>query len=137
MTHHPYLRAYMAGIAVPTPLLLVGMTVFCVLRFVYNVPVPIERVIVFPLAIVPNLWGLWNMLFLRLHSRRPYAIGLHGLILPFIIAPLGFTIMRVVGFQFPEHFLSVLPIVFPGGLIFYYLAWKYLVGFLNGLLGIA
>jgi hypothetical protein len=29
---------------------------------VYNVPVPIERVIVFPMAVVPNLWGAWNVL---------------------------------------------------------------------------
>ena len=57
MNAHPYLRAYMAGISVPTPLLLVALTLFSIARFVYNVPVPVERVIIFPMAIVPNLFG--------------------------------------------------------------------------------
>ena len=62
MNNHPYLRAYMAGIAVPTPLLLVALTLFSIARFVYNVPIPVERVIIFPMAIVPNLFGVWNVL---------------------------------------------------------------------------
>ena len=62
MNTHPYLRAYMPGIVVPTVFLLVAMTGFMLARFVYNVPVPIERVIVFPMAVVPNLWGAWNVL---------------------------------------------------------------------------
>ena len=33
MRTHPYLRAYMAGVAVPTLMLLVMMTVFATLRF--------------------------------------------------------------------------------------------------------
>ena len=41
MNNHPYLRAYMAGIAVPTPLLLVALILFSVGRFVYNVPIPV------------------------------------------------------------------------------------------------
>ena len=63
MNNHPYLRAYMAGIAVPTVFLLVIMSVVCIFRFVYNVPIPIVRVIVFPMALVPNLFGLWNMFY--------------------------------------------------------------------------
>ena len=57
MNTHSYLRAYMAGISVPTPLLLVALFLFSIARFVYNVPVPVERVIIFPMAIVPNLFG--------------------------------------------------------------------------------
>ena len=63
MSQHPYLRAYMAGITVPTVFLLVAMTGFIIARLVYNVPIPIERVIVFPMAVIPNLWGVWNMLY--------------------------------------------------------------------------
>src|SRR5262245_19614962 len=47
MKTHPFLRAYMAGITVPTVALLFGMMAFVVARYVYDVPVPIERVIVF------------------------------------------------------------------------------------------
>ncbi len=61
MQKHIYLRAYMAGIVVPTILLLVAATVFTIFRYIYNVPVPIERVIVFPMAVVPNAWGLWSL----------------------------------------------------------------------------
>ena len=37
--NHPYLRAYMAGIVVPTAFLLVAMTAFTLARFVFEVPV--------------------------------------------------------------------------------------------------
>jgi len=36
MNNHPYLRAYMAGISVPTPILLVALTAFTIARFVYT-----------------------------------------------------------------------------------------------------
>src|SRR5712692_3803065 len=99
MNRHIYLRAYMAGIAVPTLLLLVGMTIFTVARFVYDVPVPIERIIVFPFALVPNLWGVWNILYVALSGRPRLPIGLHGAVLPFLVAPLGFAITRVLDFE--------------------------------------
>jgi len=57
MNKHPYLRAYLAGIAVPTVFLLVIMTSYTVIRYVWDVPIAIERVIVFPMAAVPNAWG--------------------------------------------------------------------------------
>ena len=49
MNRHPYLRAYLAGIACPTVFLLVVMTAYTIIRYVYNVPIPVERVIMFPL----------------------------------------------------------------------------------------
>jgi hypothetical protein len=70
MKSHPYLRAYMSGISVPTPLLLVALTLFSIARFVYDVPIPVERVIIFPMAIIPNLFGVWNVLHLaRAHAH--------------------------------------------------------------------
>ena len=137
MNQHTYLRAYMAGIVFPTILLLVAMTVYSILRYIYNFPVPVERVIVFPMAVVPNLWGLWNMLFIALHSRRRLPIGLHGAILPFVLAPIGFVVTRLLQFGLPAFFASVFPIAFPFALVVYYLAWKYLVGFLNRVQAIA
>src|SRR5208282_3822125 len=82
MNNHPYLRAYMAGIAVPTPLLLVALMLFSIARFAYNVPIPLERVIIFPMAIIPNLFGVWNMLHLASRSYTHLPLGIHGAILP-------------------------------------------------------
>lgn len=150
MNQHPYLRAYMAGITVPTLFLLVVLTIFCVARFVYQVPVPIERVIVFPMAIIPNLFGVWNLLHLglRLHSRPHLPLGFHGAILPFILAPVGFLLGRALGFLqvTPEGFLYFgmvgihyvhVALLFPVVLIVYYLVWKYLIGFFNQVAGVA
>lgn len=137
MNKHTYLRAYMAGIMVPTPFLLVVITVFCIGRYVYNVPVPIERVIMFPMAVVPNVWGLWNILYLALHSRFNIPIGAHGAILPFLFAPAGYLVARLLDFPIPTFVFHAFPVGFLVGVIVYYLAWKHLVGFLNGVLSIA
>jgi hypothetical protein len=135
--HHPYLRAYMAGIVTPTVFFLVIATVFYLWRYVYDVPVPIERVLIFPMAVVPNLWGLWNMLFLATHSRTRLPIGLHGALLPFVLAPLGILLTHALNFPNVPLVMHIFPIAAPIGLIAYYLVWKYLVNFLNGILGIA
>jgi hypothetical protein len=137
MKQHTYLRAYMAGIVVPTIFLLVAATGFCVARYVYNVPLPIERVIVFPMAVVPNLWGLWNMLFVASHSRTHLSIGFHGALLPFLLGPLGIMMTLILDFSIQNFATRIFPIAAPVALIAYYLAWKYVVGFLNGVLGIA
>ncbi|HXZ33406.1 MAG TPA: hypothetical protein VEH30_14090 [Terriglobales bacterium] len=148
MNTHPYLRAYMAGIVVPTIVLLLVLTGFILARFVFQVPVPIERAIVFPMAIVPSLFGVWNMFYLWLRPRRHLPIGLHGAILPFLLVPVGYlvgcaleiinlTAQGVVYFheiRVPYHFLVF---AFAFALIAYYLVWKYLVGFFNQVLGIA
>ncbi len=148
MQTYPYLRAYMAGIVVPSLGLLVAMTVFCVARLVYRIPIPIERLLIFPMAIVPNLFGVWNIFYVWLHERRHLPIGLHGALLPLVLAPVGFTLANSLGFltvtargfvwfqaihvQYP--FVAV---GFVAGVIVYYLIWKHLVGFFNELLGIA
>ena len=148
MNTHPYLRSYMAGIIFPTLVLPLLLTAFCVARFVYQVPVPIERVIVFPMALVPNLFGLWNMFYLWLRPHRHLPVGLHGALLPFVLAPCGFALAHALGFVSlgssglvcVEHYIvpyQYIGLVFAVGLIVYYLAWKYLVGFFNQVLGIA
>jgi hypothetical protein len=137
MNRHTYLRAYMAGITVPTIFLLLVAAGFCIARYVCNIPVPIERVIVFPMAVVPNLWGLWNMLFVASHERTHAPIGFHGAVLPVLLGPLGFALTRILDFPIPHAVVQAFPIGILIGLIAYYLAWKYLVGSLNGVLGIA
>ena len=148
MTNHRYLRAYMAGISVPTPLLLIPLTIFFIARFVYNFPVPVERAIIFPMAIIPNLFGVWNMVHLASRARTHLPLGIHGAILPFIIAPAGFFLGRCLGFLQTTHYgftyfgaveirYAFLAFVFPIALIVYYLVWKYLIGFFNQVVGIA
>jgi hypothetical protein len=137
MNQHTYLRAYMAGIVVPTLFLLVGAAAFCVARYVFDVPVPIERVIIFPMAVVPNLWGLWNIFFIASHQRTHLPIGLHGVLLPLILGPLGILMTLLLNFTIPGFATHIFPIAAPVALIFYYLAWKYFVGSLNQILGIA
>jgi hypothetical protein len=136
VNRHPFLRAYLAGICVPTIFLLVVAAGFIFLRYVYNVPIPIERVIVFPMAVVPNLWGLWNVLFAALHERLHLSLGLHGALLPILLAPLGMAVAGILNFQIPAFAGHVFPFAAPFALIIYYLAWKHLVGSLNAELGI-
>ena len=137
MNRHPYLRAYMAGVVAPTVFLLVVATAFAMMRYVFNVPVPIERVIVFPMAVVPNLWGLWNMLFVALRGRLHLSIGLHGALLPILLAPLGIVVASLLNFPIPNFAAHAFPIAAPVGLIVYYLAWKYVVSFFNRVLELA
>jgi len=115
---------------------------------VCQVPAPIERVIAFPMALVPNLFGLWNMFYLWLRPRRHLPIGFHGALLPFILAPTGYLVGTALGvislasegivyfheITVPYAFFAV---GFSFALIVYYLVWKYLVGFFNQVLGIA
>jgi hypothetical protein len=137
MNRHTYLRAYMAGITVPTIFLLLVATGFCIARYVCNIPVPIERVIVFPMAVVPNLWGLWNILFVASHERTHMPVGFYGAALPILLAPLGYALTRILDFPIPHVVMQAFPVGFVIALIAYYLAWKYLVGSLNEVLGIA
>ncbi len=134
MNSHPYLRAYMAGIVLPTLFLLVAMTAFVIARFVLNVPIPIERAIVFPMAVVPNVWGLWNMLYLALRSKRRLPIGMHGAILPLILLPAGMLLALAlqIPFAIPALALGALPFA----LVVYYLLWN-VVGYFNSVLEIA
>jgi hypothetical protein len=137
MNQHTYLRAYMAGIVIPTIFLLLIATGFTMVRYVYNIPIPIERVLVFPMAVVPNLWGLWNIAFIASHQHTHLSIGIHGAILPFILGPLGILMSSLLDFTIPGFATHFFPVAAPVALIAYYLVWKYFVASLNQVLGIA
>ena len=148
MNTHPYLRAFLAGIFVPVLVLPLILTVFIVLRLVLHVPVPIERGIIFPMALVPSLFGLWNILWLVSHGRTHLPIGVHGAVLPILGAPIGATVASLLGilavgargvtwFQACEVPYALIAPIFLAALAGYYLVWKYIVGFLNGVKGIA
>ena len=148
MNTHPYLRAFLAGIFVPVLVLPLILTVFIVLRLVLHVPVPIERGIIFPMALVPSLFGLWNIVWLVSHGRTHLPIGVHGALLPIFGAPIGATVASLLGilavgargvtwFQACEVPYALIAPIFLAALAGYYLVWKYIVGFLNGVMGIA
>jgi len=148
MNNHTYLRAYLAGIFVPTLILPVMLTAFIVLRLVLQVPVPIERGLVFPMSLVPVGWGLWNMLWLASHERTHLAVGVHGAVLPFLLLPCGAVVARCLGvlqlgatgvtwFQACDVPYAFIATGFLFGVAAYYLVWKYIIGFVNRVLGIA
>ena len=87
------------------------------------------------MAVVPNVWGLWNMLHLRLRARLRLSLGAHGALLVVFLIPGGIALARLFD-TFAIQWQFALP-MFPIGMAIYYLAWKYLVGFLNKEMGIA
>ena len=134
----------MAGIVVPTLLLLVLVAVDAWQKFYFEVsnqfviPLssrPLDRALLFPMAVVPNVWGLWNMLFLRYRDRVPLSLGLHGALLVPLLIPGGIALAGLFD-EFTIQWQFALPML-PIGMALYYLAWKYAVAFLNAELGIA
>ena len=144
MRSHSYLRAYMAGIVVPTLFLMIIVSVYAYNRYYFEVPNqfvvgypgrPLDRAIVFPMAVVPNAWGAWNMLYLALRSRSRLSIGAHGSLLVLLLIPGGVALARIFD-VFTIQLQFAIPMI-PIGMAIYYLAWKYFVGFLNEEMGIA
>ena len=144
MRPHPYVRAYLAGIAVPTAFLLIIMCIYAYNRYYFEVSsqfviplpsAPLDRAILFPMAVVPNVWGAWNMLHLLLRSRLKMSLGLHGALLPLVLMPAGYTLARSLD-VFDIQWQYALPML-PVGMAIYYLLWKHVVGFLNREVGVA
>jgi hypothetical protein len=136
MKTYPYLRAYMAGITIPTMMLIFIMLVFTIARYIFDISISIEKIIVFPMAIVPNLWGLWNILYVYLRRYRYLSIGFHGAVLAVVQVLIAVGIAKLVSFEIPGLMTSVFPFGLPIVVIVFYLVWKHLVTFLNAVLGI-
>jgi hypothetical protein len=148
MKTHPYLRAYLAGAFVPTLVLPLLLFASFMVRLAFQGPLPLERGLVFPMALVPMLWALWNMLWIGSHPRTHLPIGLHGALLPLILMPCGAVLATCLGilaigssgvvwFQSLHLSYALIGPMFLAALVAYYLVWKYVVGFLNRILGIA
>jgi hypothetical protein len=144
MRPRPYLRAYMAGIVVPTLVLFLVAAVYeyrvfyleVPSQFVFGLPArPLERTILFPMAVVPNLWGVWNMLWVATRSRTRLPLAAHGSLLPAVLVPSGILLARTTEL-FDIQLWYALPAI-PVGMAVYYLVWKFLVGSLNAEVGIA
>jgi hypothetical protein len=134
----------MAGIVVPTIVLLWIASVDAYRlfylevpsQFVFGLPArPLERAILFPMAIVPNLWGVWNMVWVATKSRTRLPVGLHGSVLPALLVPAGILLGRALELFHIQMGYALLAI--PVGMAMYYLAWKFLVGSLNREMGLA
>ncbi len=134
MTDHPYLRAYMAGVLLPSWFLLVVSAAFLLGHFT-GVPLDrLDRAIVFPMAVVPNLWGVWNLLFVALRVGRRVSIGVFGAVLPLLLVPAGAALSSALELNLysPSRVALLLPIA----MCLYYLAWKYAVTFFNRVVGL-
>ncbi len=129
MNRHPYLRAYMAGVLLPSWMLLV----FLALSLCGVLPDALERALIFPMAVVPNLWGAWNALYHALSPRR-LSLGVFGAVLPLIIMPAGYGLATLLNLRdyASLHVLALLPV----GMVVYYLVWKHGVGFFNRVVGL-
>jgi hypothetical protein len=134
----------MAGIVVPTIVLLWIASVDAYhlfylevpSQFVFGLPArPLERAILFPMAIVPNMWGVWNMVWIATKSRTRLPVGVHGSVLPALLVPAGVLLGRALELFHIQMGYALLAI--PVGMAMYYLAWKFLVGSLNREMGIA
>ena len=130
---HPYLRAYMAGIALPTMVVPLVIVALSVLRPSGH-PFHVEEVLIFPIGLVPNAWGLWNMLYVRLRTTREIHPGVYGALLVLVLAPAAFGIQVALGkVLWTTDLVAIgLPMTLAG----YYLAWKYIVARFNDILGV-
>lgn len=148
MKPHPYLRAYMAGALVPTIVIMFIACAYALIRFGLQLPVAIEKGIVFPVAFIPNLWGIWNVLYTKLHERHAWSLGAHGALLPFVLAPLGLLVATSLGLvelrggllvyvQAIHVPYSAVLVGFSCALIVYYFVWKYIVRYLNEVVELA
>jgi hypothetical protein len=129
MKSHPYLRAYMAGVLLPSWFLLLVLAAYLLIHFTGRGPAGMGSAIVFPMAIVPNLWGLWNLLYTSLGLRRRVSIGAFGSLLPLILVPAGVELASVLDLSF--YTLRQAAAILPMAMAIYYLAWKYAVAFFN------
>jgi hypothetical protein len=125
----------MAGITIPTAFLIVILAAFVTVHGVRPGPLALDRVLVFPMAIAPNLWGAWNVLYVLIRRRRDWPLGRHGLLLALLAGSVASAIAHAAGV--PGSFFRTAVAVYPFGVVAYYLLWKYGVRFLNETLGIA
>jgi hypothetical protein len=129
MKGHPYLRAYMAGVLLPTWFLLLVLAAFVAGHLLAHVPARVDLAIVFPMAAVPNLWGLWNLLYVSRRLREHVSIGVFGALLPLILVPAGVALASALDLGFYSVGKAVF--VLPVAMALYFLAWKYAVAFFN------
>jgi hypothetical protein len=129
---HRFLRAYMAGVVAPT-IVVCAAAIVVGLRF-DRVNASVERAMIFPMAINPLAWGLWNALYVTKHLSRRISLGSYGALLSVLLIAAGVALAHMLGLPFvtTKGGLEVLP---PTALA-YFVLWKYVVGFFNRVVGL-
>jgi hypothetical protein len=127
-----YLKAFIAGLAFPA-------TVFPI---IYSVILSVEALSplrMLPLYFIPLAWGIWNVLYFAVGKRCPiknqnYRLWATGAILGFLLALFVVFIFRIpilFGFSGIVQYAPLIMIT-----IIYSIIWRYVVKYLNGLLGL-
>jgi hypothetical protein len=129
---HQYVRAYLAGIALPTLVVCVAGSMAVI--FFDRLEPSIQRALLLPIATNPVLWGFWNVVWVALPPRSRFQIGWHGAILGVLLIGIGVLLAARL------HVSEVTPqragmALIPTALT-YYLLWRYGVSFLNALVGL-
>lgn len=129
---HPYVRAYLAGVALPT---VVVCVVGLVVAFLFHDTEPaILRALMLPIAGNPVAWGLWNVLWVALGRRKWVQLGWHGALLAVILIGLG--VLFAASLDVPQATPALgAAVLIPVGFV-YYVLWRYAVAFLNSLVGL-
>src|SRR4051812_33138810 len=109
MAQHIFLRAYMAGIMPPTALSLLVYVLMTLGHSLFSMQLPpVESVIIFPLVVVPNMWGIWNGIRAVMRRRLPLAV--HGALLPIINFGLAYATLRVTNFTVSTQIMRFGPV---------------------------
>ena len=125
----------MAGIVPPTALSLLVYVLMTLGHSLFAIQLPaVESFIIFPLVVIPNLWGIWNGV--RAMMRRRLPLALHGALLPIINFALGFGMVRALDLTVSDQMMRFGPVSLLMTMAFYYLTWKFGVGFLNTLVDV-
>jgi hypothetical protein len=135
MNRHPLLRAYMAGVLLPSWFLVVVISAFGLAQ--PGLVVDLDRVFIFAMVAVPNLWGLWNLLYFATGLKRRLPLGAWGAFLPFLIVPIAVLTVRTLGAEEKALITKKLVVeVFPVAVGVYFLVWKFVVAFFNRVVGL-
>jgi hypothetical protein len=132
MRAHRYVRAYLAGVALPT--LVVCTAGLIAVVFFDRFDAPVQRALLLPIATNPVLWGVWNVVWVALGPRWRVQIGWHGAMLAVLLIGIGVVLATRLNVSevTPQRSGAVL---IPTA-VAYYLLWRYAVGFLNSLVGL-
>lgn len=125
----------MAGIVPPTAMSLVVYVLMTLGHSLFAIQLPpAESIIIFPLVVVPNMWGIWNGIRAVMTKRLPLA--LHGALLPVINFGLGYVMISATNFSISTQIMRFGAVSLLMTMAIYYLVWKFVVGFLNTLVDV-
>jgi hypothetical protein len=129
---HRYIRAYLAGIALPT--LVVCAAGLLIVGFFDRFDISVQRALILPLATNPLIWGVWNVAWVALGPQRRALIGWYGVLLAVLLIGAGLLVARrldVSGITPRDGAAALVPFG-----IAYYVLWRYGVSFLNSVVGL-